>query len=233
MAAAEGFDDALNDLYRVFDRYPFRPNMPCCIPHCLDQADLDIIGAMPLRNLSAESIRPFVSNLNTTCGDRVDFKFILPRLFELTTEFAFFWPDQDLVMSWLRTEELPTWPLDEQQAVQRFLDSWWDRELDADSDRLTECFDALSCTGLDVTRWLVRWREVRPVSLAEWIADNISDVWNGRGGNSFADYETLIRQIRLYFADPETADALVRAFHASSDLEEQDMLSLAEDLLRR
>jgi hypothetical protein len=233
MGATARFDEAVNLLYRVFDRYPFRPNMPCCIPHCMDQVDLDVIGAMPLRNLSAELMRPFVSNLNTTCGDRVDFKFILPRLFELTSEFAFYWPDPDLVLSWLRSEELPTWPHDEQEAVQGFLDAWWGRELEANSDRLTDCFAALTCSGIDVTGWMIRWREVQPVSLAEWINDNIANVWSGKNGNSFANHETVLPQIRGCLADPETADALMRAFHLASDLEEQDVLSLAEDLLRR
>jgi hypothetical protein len=232
MEVTRTYDLALDTLYEVFSRYPFRRNMPCCIPHCLDQADLDIMGAMPLRALSATLMQPFASNLNTTCGERDDFKFVLPRLLELSCDFEFIWPSCDLVFSWLRTEELNTWPADEQHAVIGFLDSWWERELRKNSDRVFDCFDALTCSGVNVTRWMTRWRELAPISLADWIAHNIAIIWSGKHSNAFADDRPLVAQIKAFLEDPETAAALERAFHKTNDAAEQDTLSLAEHYLR-
>jgi hypothetical protein len=190
------------------------------------------MGAMPLRQLSAALMQPFASNLNTTCGEREDFKFALPRLLELSSRFEFDWPDCDLAFSWLRTEELATWPSNEQEAVIRFLDAWWERELSENSDAVCRCFDALECTGLDVTRWMIRWRETRPVLLAEWIALNIGEIWSGTYTGAFAEDRPLVGQIKAFLEDPETAAAIERAFHASNDVDEQDTLSLAEHYLR-
>jgi hypothetical protein len=198
----------------------------------MGQADLDVMGSMPLRDLTAEVMQPFASNLNTTCGDREDFKFVLPRLLELSSQLGFDWPDRDLVFSWLRTEDLDTWPANEQYAVIEFLDAWWELELDRNADTVHECFESLACTGVDVTRWLTRWRESAPVSLAEWIAYNIMTIWSGKYSNSFADDRPLVSQIKTFLEDPATAAGLERAFHATDGTAEQDTLSLAEHYLR-
>jgi hypothetical protein len=233
MNPTRAYDDALDVLYKVFSDYPFRRNMPCCIPHCMDQADLDVMGSIALREISAEQIKPFASNLNTTCGEREDFKFVLPRLFELSSDDKLDWPERDLVCSWLRTEDLPSWPVSEQHAVIGFLDAWWARELSENPDAVTETFEALGCTGIDVRRWMNCWSEARPVSLADWIANNMTSIWSGTYGNAFADDRPLIGHIKEFLEDPKTAAALERAFHATNNIEEQDILSLAEHCLRR
>jgi hypothetical protein len=232
MDEPSAYDQALDGLYAAFGDYPFRRNMPCCIPHCMDQADLDIMGAMPLRKLTADMMNPFVSNLNTTCGEREDFKFVLPRLLELSANGSFIWPGSDLVLSWLRTEELGTWPNGEQTAVRRFLDAWWERELKTNKHSLFEAFEALGCSGIDVTQWMSRWREDAPASLANWITDNMTMIWSGKFSNSFAEHDPLVREIKAFLSNPETLAALEKAFHDTDDLEEQDMLSLAEHYLR-
>ncbi len=232
MERTTDYDAALDAMYKAFAGYSFRRNMPCCIPHCMDQADLDIIGSMPLRQLSSTMMNSFVSNLNTTCGDREDFKFVLPRLLELSANGEFNWPSRDLVFSWLRTEAMQTWPIDERHAVRGFLDAWWDTELRANNYELFECFEALGCSGINVTEWMIRWREVAPASLADWINNNMTWVWSGKLGNSFAEHDPLVRDIKEFLTDPDTLAAIERAFHETDDLEEQDMLSLAENYLR-
>jgi hypothetical protein len=198
----------------------------------MDQSDLDVIGSMPSRNLPAKVMAPFVSNLNTTCGEREDFKFILPRLLELSSQLAFDWPDRDLVFSWLRKEELNTWPPDEQRVVIDFLDALWEQELVQNGNSIHGCFEALGCTGVDVTRWLIRWRELAPVDLADWIAYNIMSIWSGHYSNAFADDRPLVAQIKTFLEDPQTAATLEQAFHSTNDPTEQDILSLAEHYLR-
>jgi hypothetical protein len=226
------YDAALDRLYGAFSGYPFRRDMPCCIPHCMDQSELDVIGSMPLRKLSSIKMGPFASNLNTTCGEREDFKFVLPRLLELSAKFEFVWPDIDLVFSWLRKEEISTWPAIEQQAVNDFFDAWWKLLLHEKSERVDDAFDALCCSGIDVTRWLTLWREYAPVSLAEWTNYNIGPVWAGTFGNSFTDDAPLVTSLKAFFSEPATATAFERAFHRTESVEEQDVLSLAEHYVR-
>ena len=83
-AAQVRFTAALEGLYRVFAPYPFRANMPCCIPHCFFQSEIDALDAKPLRLLESPKLSSFAFSLLLTCGEVEDFKHFLPRLFELT-----------------------------------------------------------------------------------------------------------------------------------------------------
>ena len=234
------YETALDGLYLEFRTYPFRSDMPCCIPHCMDQSELDVLGKKPLRQITAEELRPFAAHLLTTCGDVEDFKFALPRVFECSSQYLFAWPDPEIVFGCLHRAEWHSWPPSERRTVEDFLKAWWKLELHRaaekheDSWHLEECFTSLCCTGLNPHGWLVLWRERAPLSLAEYINAHIAQLWSGKSSNSWIEHHKVhvVPSIRSFLCEPETRLALERAFHASGLLEDQDVLSLAEGFLQ-
>ncbi len=147
-AAQVRFEAALEGLYRVFAPYPFRTNMPCCIPHCFEQSEIDALGAKLLRSLEPGELSSFVFSLLLTCGEVEDFKHFLPRLFELTAQNCAGFVTAEIVVGKLERGNWQTWPDLERLAVSDFLSSWWRLALELDDNTRDDCFAALCCAVL-------------------------------------------------------------------------------------
>jgi len=78
--AQAAFEAATDALYRAFEHYPLRPDMPRC-PCCVTPAAMTDLTSRPLGELDDE-LNLFTSNALTTWGDVEDLKHFLPRLLE-------------------------------------------------------------------------------------------------------------------------------------------------------
>lgn len=233
-AAQERFVVALEELYRVFAPYPFRANMPCCVPCCLFQSEVDALGAKPLRSLEQSELSNFTWSLLLTCGEVEDFKHFLPRLFELTVTEGLGDVDTEISIGKLQRADWRTWPAPEQAAVSAFLIAWWRLELERDEDSLEECFAALCCAD-DPRVYLEIWRDSGvtryAVSFAQFINYNLTMILIGRSFNTWVGHDTKAA-VKEFLFEPATRARLEQAFFESDDPEDRDTLSFAEQLLR-
>jgi hypothetical protein len=108
--------DAITNLYSVFNRYPSRsktsPNHTLVPKEALSKR---------LTDLTADDLKDyglFWENVD-------DFRHFLPRVIELTTEAESVQLPMGVVYSSLTYALWRSWPKDEQDAIERFLDSWW------------------------------------------------------------------------------------------------------------
>jgi hypothetical protein len=237
MNALQEYQAALEGLYLEFAKYPFRPDMPACIPHCFKQSEIDALGSKPLRELGSSELGRLSCKLITTCGEVEDFKFLMPRIFELASQDQLNGACPEVVFERLQMTEWKIWDNSEQNVVKQFLDSWWNLELSLignveDAFVLENCFGALCCTGLNPRVWMELWREQSPMALANFIGSHFFEIRSGKGFNGFVKDERINSSVRDFIREPETRLALERAFLASNDLEEQEILSSAEQLLR-
>lgn len=225
----QNFNSALENLYTVFAKYPFRANMPCCIPHCLDQAELDVLGKKPLPEITAQELRPFAAHLLTTCGEVNDLKFVLPRLFELTVQKQLEYPTCEAVFGKLAAANWLDWQTDEIEAVKMFLGSWWLLELDQ-AENIETVFSALCCTQSDPRSFLMAWRDLQPASLANFVNQHLTMFALGKGFNAFIP-KSVIPSILEFFQEPETRAAFEQAFYKETDTQQLQVLSWAEQVL--
>jgi hypothetical protein len=225
---------AVENLYEVFATYRFRANMPCCIPHCFEQAEIDALGRKTLRALEAEDLNGFVGSLLLTCGETPDLKYFLPRLFELTAFQPMRFIASEIVIGKLHYGAWLTWPESERAAVGRFLMAWWQLELETDGATLEGCLAALCNTDTDPGVYLRVWRDLEPnrhaVSLARFINENLTMILIGRSFNAFVD-KTATRAIEAFFREPETRARIEAAFFQTKNRDDLEVLSLAEQLL--
>ena len=226
--------EAVERLYDVFAAYRFRANMPCCIPHCFEQTEIDVLGEKPLRALEADDLNGFVGSLLLTCGETPDFKYFLPRLFELTAFQRMGFINAGIVIGKLHHAEWLTWPDLERVAVHDFLMAWWQLELETDGATLTDCLAALCNIDLDPCVYLRVWRDLKPiryaVSLARFINENLTMILIGRSFNSFVD-KAATRAIEVFLHEPETRARIEEAFFQTKNESDLEMLSLVEQLL--
>lgn len=75
-------DDATDELYRVFARYPRPAKIDYCA-HCVREEDLAALSGLPLRTLGADDVGLYVTKVFSTVGSDADFRHFLPRLLEL------------------------------------------------------------------------------------------------------------------------------------------------------
>ncbi len=163
----DAFSAALAGLYSTFAAPPPKEIFGCY--HCLDQPQRDLLLRTPLRELTNDDLSQYAFDLFSTVGGIEDFRYFLPRIFDLSSSDISCGPAPlELVVGALSRAEWDNWPEREREAIEVFLLAWLDRWA---SERLVEIrwneIDALLCgvarAGLDVTPYL--WRLLEPENL--------------------------------------------------------------------
>src|SRR5262245_8156429 len=89
---------AIERLYEAFRYYPLRPEIEYRT-HCITPEQARRIYARPLRKLTSDDLSRYAFNAISTWGTVGDFKYFLPRIFELALRDCHFWPGLDLISS--------------------------------------------------------------------------------------------------------------------------------------
>jgi hypothetical protein len=121
----ETLPTAIDRLYEVFGRVP-RPTAIEYCPHCfLADEEQALLAPVPLRELPIEALQPYAANVMMTVGGTADFRYFLPRIFEVACTEGFDWPDLESVFSRLRFAAWPEWDQAEQAAVRGLFAAFW------------------------------------------------------------------------------------------------------------
>lgn len=114
---------AIQQLYETFSVYPFNARIAGC-PCCVLKTDTENLHVKPLRQLDGSDLSTYAFKAMTTWGSTQDFKYYLPRIFELlaTTRFEV---DTFVVLGKLEYGKWRTWPRKEQRIIEIFLFAWW------------------------------------------------------------------------------------------------------------
>ena len=116
---------AIEALYVTFKR-PHPSSVDGC-PCCWREKESQTLAMTPLRDMTSDQLSRYSAKVFTTVGGLGDYKYFLPRIFELTvTEGG--WPDTEIVLGKLKLAEWQYWPKEEYRAVQTFVDAWFDAE---------------------------------------------------------------------------------------------------------
>ena len=119
----EEFKIAKEELYKTFEKYPFKSTIEGC-PCCVSDSDKSTLHSKQLRDLEDDDISRYAFKAMTTWGDVNDFKHYLPRIFELAATrklivYTF------VILGKLDYGNWNEWQTDEQESILRFLKAWW------------------------------------------------------------------------------------------------------------
>lgn len=118
---------AVEQLYRTFS-VP-RPSIIHGCPCCIAERGVDILLTTPLRDIPALALWSYVSGVFLTVGDARDFRYLLPRILEVSA----FEPDNannpEIVLGKLSLADWVAWSSAEIQAVRDFVHTWFDHAL--------------------------------------------------------------------------------------------------------
>ena len=160
--------EAAEIIYRTFD-CPAPLVIEGC-PCCISTRGTDILLTTPLRKIAGQNLWRYVSGAFLTVGDTKDFRYLLPRILEVSV----FDPDNanvpEIVLGKLSLAGWRTWAQDEQQALEEFIDAWFERALaddlaiaEVDQGWLGANAESVLCgaalAGIPLKRWLSRLSE--------------------------------------------------------------------------
>lgn len=115
-----GLEDAVDNLYLVFSRYPKPEKIDGC-PCCIDERDTKSLLHGALQDITEDDIWGYTFSAFFTLGDVPDFKFFLPRILDLLSEHQGNSLPPETTLAKLVYAEFDAWPLDERDAVHDFL----------------------------------------------------------------------------------------------------------------
>jgi hypothetical protein len=116
---------AIDRLYEVFSRYGKPSYMQEACGGDVSDTDADGILSKPLRELTPVDLRAYVLSAIYTFGTVSDYKYFLPRIYDIATSGPKNWADTPMILSRLAYGEWLSWPTAEQEAIKDFLRAWW------------------------------------------------------------------------------------------------------------
>ena len=113
---------AVEKLYHTFQASAPESIDGC--PCCINKKNVCTLLKTPLRTLSSNDLSNYGASLFHTIGDISDFKYFLPRLFELSYSDDSWYPTPEIILNKLYLGEWHDCPVVEKNAILNFMRSW-------------------------------------------------------------------------------------------------------------
>ena len=123
--AISDYDTALAGLYAALDAPPPRRIEGC--PCCINSRNVDVLLSKPLGVLSSEDLSRYASGVFLTVGGQTDYRYLLPRILEISANETSWWPSPEITVGALKRAEWDHWASSDRKAIVTFLSVWFDR----------------------------------------------------------------------------------------------------------
>lgn len=202
IAADARVREAIEAVYRIFAS-PTPSIIEGC-PCCLSTRGVDVLLTTPLRELTGQQLWRYVSGAFLTVGSELDFRYLLPRILDISVYDRASAIDPEIVLGKLPLASWRSWSGAEQGAVEDFVDAWFEYALASDSAEADFGWvdmqaESVLCgaarAGLPVKRWLLRLQDpvAAPVfaDLKERFPRHLSPFWKD-SPDGFRELSTVL-----------------------------------------
>lgn len=122
--------EAIEEIYRTFE-VP-RPSVIEGCPCCIDTRNVDVLLTTPLRQISGQALWRYVSGAFLTVGGQEDFRYLLPRILDVSALDPGNANDAEIVLGKLSLAEWRSWAAGEQRVIEAFIKAWFEHALASD-----------------------------------------------------------------------------------------------------
>ena len=195
LTGESGLNNALEACYLTFAA-PTPPMIHGC-PCCISNRGVDVLLTTPLRALTGQQLWAYVSGAFLTIGGEEDFRYFLPRIFDVSVHDPANANHPEIVIGKLQLSNWRKWPVTEQRVIEGFLEAWFEWALANDLAEIEEGWigtdtESVLCgiarAGIPLRSWLTRLEAplALPVlsDLKKRFPDELSPFWedapNGR-----------------------------------------------------
>lgn len=191
----KNIENAIKDLYAVFSKYPVNLEIDGC-PCCVHNEHKTLLLSKPLKELGEKELSRYTSKAMTTWGRIEDYKYYLPRIFELSIKDNL-GVGEHIVFGKLDYANWLGWSKDEIDALKEFFNIWWEYNLKGNdylnTEVMIELLKKLDYNEELIEKWSLSDNNRSLENFIEFISDG---EFNGiLEGKSF--YENLNLNFRL------------------------------------
>ncbi|MEY2881846.1 MAG: hypothetical protein RLZZ15_4226 [Verrucomicrobiota bacterium] len=177
---------AIEAVYQAFAGVR-RPAVIEGCPCCIERKGVDVLLSKPLREISAEELSPYAASVFLTVGGLDDFRYLVPRILQISATNNSWWPDPEVVGRSLANGDWQAWARPERDAVVRLLETRFDALLSGDEwTEIDSWLCAVARAGLDLRRFLGELAANKTAMLA-FYERNANAAWERRLANGFWD----------------------------------------------
>lgn len=161
--ADQRVSQAVEALYRTFAS-PEPPAIEGC-PCCISTRGTDVLLTTPLRQITGQALWRYVSGVFLTIGDKPDFRYLLPRILDVSVSDPGNANSPEIVLGKLALADWRSWALDEQRATESFVEAWFQQALEDDLAEADEGYigreaESVLCgaarAAMPLRQWLLR-----------------------------------------------------------------------------
>lgn len=198
--------EAVEAVYRTF-ALPTPPIIEGC-PCCISTRGVDVLLTTPLKELSGQELWRYVSGAFLTVGSELDFRYLLPRILDVSVNDPTNAIDPEIVLGKLPLANWRSWSSEEQRVIEEFVDAWFEwalaRDLaDADDGWVDMEAERVLCgaarAGLPLERWLLRLHDPEAAhvlaDLKKRFPGQLSAFWED-SPEGFRELSTILSQGR-------------------------------------
>lgn len=194
-------DKAIKQLYDAFAHEP-KPWIIDACPCCLSPEELKVLVQTPLRQLTADQLSKYASSVFLTAGSEPDYRYLLPRILDLSLHGAFSWPDHEVVGKSLANAHWSLWPTPLRDSItQAFLAALEQAIPNHSGWEVDELICGFALTGMDIAPFLTRLEAAdAEQTLIEFYERNAPALRKGSLANNFWEsHETEAAPLIAWF----------------------------------
>lgn len=196
---------SIENLYDKFKVYPFNSEIEAC-PCCVSDSDKRELYSKPLRDLQEDNISRYAFKAMTTWGTVGNFKYYLPRIFELLTTTDFI-VDTFVVLGKLEFGNWETWNAQEIEAIKCVLTDWWKNLVVHESyfndEKFIEIYERIKDIDFMLDAWKIQFNDNSIRSLIDLIYYKLHDLKKGKDNFKKLGKEDKIKFINWVYDKKE------------------------------
>jgi len=145
-----GVDDAIEGLHLAFSGEPKPASVDAC-ECCLSKEELEELVTTPLRQLAPEQLSEYASCVTLTAGSEGDFRYLLPRILDISVHGQFSWPDHEQICMNLARGEWLSWPEPLKASIVDLFSAAWESAIANDDGwKADELVCGFALAGIDI-----------------------------------------------------------------------------------
>ncbi|GGJ67934.1 hypothetical protein [Deinococcus aquiradiocola] len=169
-----GLKRAVEELHTAFADVPQPARITGCTHCCISEEELARLVEVPRAELTADELKSYAWNVPDTVGTEADFKYFLPRIFELVAEGEL----QEIGAGWtlrrLKYTAWTSWSPEQMQAIRAYLMAWWQMALmktaRRDDTSAMDVFFSIVETDESPESYLSFWEQAKTLAASDHLA---------------------------------------------------------------
>ena len=198
-------NQSIDVLYDAFAAVPKPTAIDAC-SCCVDADEIATLLTNPLRDISPDELSVYASKVFLTVGAESDFRYFVPRIFEILATESGWWPDPEVVGRALANAGWQAWSATERAAVEGVFNAVFDGALmERDGCSLDSWLCAVAKGGMELTPFLQRMAASDEAVLALYLW-HANEIMRGRLNNEFwQDVPLAAKALLAWFHSTEVS----------------------------